>query len=244
MRRPTTPTRAASASVANRHDAVRPSGRQVGLGGHLRHRDQARHAEPGQPDRRLLQLRRRRLGVSARQQPGEPRPLWQRQRDCVRCRSPMRSYINGSSLEQTTAWTVGAGFEYFWTRNFSSTIYGNYTEVSYNNTVIDQPLVLQRRQCAVSRSVCGGDLRSGLQVLDGRHASRLVPAAGSAVCGRRDVHRRRVGNVGQTVTLGTKRRRSSDRCLHRQGPGHHLGHLPRSAHLGRRLSHNTQGPRR
>ena len=44
-------------------------------------------------------------------------------------------YINGSSIEQTTAWTVGAGFEYFWTRNFSSTIYGNYTEVSYNATV-------------------------------------------------------------------------------------------------------------
>ena len=28
--------------------------------------------------------------------------------------------------------------------------------------------------------------------------------------------------------------RSSDRRLHRQGPGHHLGHLPRPAHLGRR----------
>ncbi len=44
-------------------------------------------------------------------------------------------YINGGSIEQTTAWTVGGGFEYFWTRNFSSTIYGNYTEVSYNNAV-------------------------------------------------------------------------------------------------------------
>ena len=44
-------------------------------------------------------------------------------------------YRNGTSIEQTTAWTVGAGFEYFWTRNFSSTIYGNYTEVSYNATV-------------------------------------------------------------------------------------------------------------
>ena len=40
-------------------------------------------------------------------------------------------------MEQTTAWTVGGGFEYFWTRNFSSTIYGNYTEVSYNNTVVN-----------------------------------------------------------------------------------------------------------
>ncbi len=46
-------------------------------------------------------------------------------------------YVNGQGIQQTTAWTVGAGFEYFWTRNFSSTIYGNYTEVSYNSTVVD-----------------------------------------------------------------------------------------------------------
>jgi hypothetical protein len=46
-------------------------------------------------------------------------------------------YVNGSSQQQTTAWTVGGGFEYFWTRNFSSTIYGTYTEVSYNSTVVN-----------------------------------------------------------------------------------------------------------
>jgi hypothetical protein len=46
-------------------------------------------------------------------------------------------YVDGSSLQQTTAWSAGGGFEYFWTRNFSSTIYGAYTEVSYNNTVLN-----------------------------------------------------------------------------------------------------------
>ncbi len=49
-------------------------------------------------------------------------------------------YVNGTGLQQTTAWTVGGGFEYFWTRNFSSTIYGTYTEVSYNGTVVDNRL--------------------------------------------------------------------------------------------------------
>lgn len=44
-------------------------------------------------------------------------------------------FTNNGQLELTTSWTAGAGFEYFWTRNFSSTIYGNYTEVSYNDTV-------------------------------------------------------------------------------------------------------------
>jgi hypothetical protein len=45
------------------------------------------------------------------------------------------TFTNGGQIEQTTSWTAGAGFEYFWTRNFSSTVYGNYTEISYNNTV-------------------------------------------------------------------------------------------------------------
>jgi hypothetical protein len=44
-------------------------------------------------------------------------------------------YVNGGALQQTTSWTAGGGFEYFWTRNFSSTIYGNYTEISYNDNV-------------------------------------------------------------------------------------------------------------
>ncbi len=46
-------------------------------------------------------------------------------------------YINGSSLQLTTAWTAGGFFEHFWTRNFSTTWYGNYTEVSYNSTVVN-----------------------------------------------------------------------------------------------------------
>ncbi len=43
-------------------------------------------------------------------------------------------YVNGGSLEQTTTWAAGGGFEYFWTRNFSSTIYGGYTRTEYNGT--------------------------------------------------------------------------------------------------------------
>jgi hypothetical protein len=60
-------------------------------------------------------------------------------------------YINGSQQELTTAWTVGGGFEYFWTRNFSSTIYGTYTEISYNSTVVN------------NRWFCGGVAGSSAQ---------------------------------------------------------------------------------
>jgi hypothetical protein len=46
-------------------------------------------------------------------------------------------YINGSGLQLTTGWSAGGGFEYFWNRNFSSTIYGGYAQFSYNSTVIN-----------------------------------------------------------------------------------------------------------
>jgi hypothetical protein len=46
-------------------------------------------------------------------------------------------YVNGSQQQLTTGWSIGGGFEYFWSRNFSSTIYGSYTEVSYNDTVVN-----------------------------------------------------------------------------------------------------------
>jgi hypothetical protein len=41
-------------------------------------------------------------------------------------------YADGTGLELTTTWAAGGGFEYFWTRNFSSTIYGGYTRTEYN----------------------------------------------------------------------------------------------------------------
>ncbi|MBX9777263.1 MAG: porin [Xanthobacteraceae bacterium] len=80
-------------------------------------------------------------------------------------------YINGSNLELTTTWAVGGGFEYFWTRNFSSTIYGGYSGTEYNNNVV------------AGRWFCSGGgvgehdhrrgrcpLRSKLQALADRHA--------------------------------------------------------------------------
>jgi Porin subfamily len=47
------------------------------------------------------------------------------------------TYINGSDLELTTAWTAGVGYEHFWLPNFSTTWYGTYTKISYNDTVVN-----------------------------------------------------------------------------------------------------------
>jgi hypothetical protein len=49
-------------------------------------------------------------------------------------------YVNGGQLQLTDHYSFGGGFEYFWTRNFSSTIYGGYTRFEYNSTVVNNRL--------------------------------------------------------------------------------------------------------
>jgi hypothetical protein len=49
-------------------------------------------------------------------------------------------FVNGGQFELTTAWTAGAGYEHFWLTNLSTTVYGNYTQVRYNDAVIDSRL--------------------------------------------------------------------------------------------------------
>jgi Porin subfamily len=45
-------------------------------------------------------------------------------------------YVDGGSMHLTTAWAADAGYRHYWTRNFSSSIFGGYTEVSYDNFVV------------------------------------------------------------------------------------------------------------
>jgi hypothetical protein len=49
-------------------------------------------------------------------------------------------FVNGGQFELTTAWTAGAGWEHFWLPNFSTAVYGTYTQVTYNDTVINSRL--------------------------------------------------------------------------------------------------------
>jgi hypothetical protein len=49
-------------------------------------------------------------------------------------------YINGGQIELTTTWTAGAGWEHFWLANFSTAVYGTYTQVTYSDTVISSRL--------------------------------------------------------------------------------------------------------
>jgi Porin subfamily len=49
-------------------------------------------------------------------------------------------YVNGGQLQLTTAWTAGGGYEHFWLPNLSTALWGTYTQVRYNDTVINSRL--------------------------------------------------------------------------------------------------------
>jgi hypothetical protein len=55
-------------------------------------------------------------------------------------------FVNGGQIELTTAWTVGAGYEHFWLPNLSTTLWGTYTQVRYNDNVINSNLFCANNQ--------------------------------------------------------------------------------------------------
>jgi porin-like protein len=68
-------------------------------------------------------------------------------------------YNNSSDIEKTTAWSFGAGFEHYWSRQFSTTWYGSYAKMKYNNDVID------------SGEFCRGASGGGVTPLDGQRCN-------------------------------------------------------------------------
>jgi hypothetical protein len=46
-------------------------------------------------------------------------------------------YVNGGQIDLTTSWSVGGGYEHFWSRQFSSTVYGGRVQVDYSDDVIN-----------------------------------------------------------------------------------------------------------
>jgi len=49
-------------------------------------------------------------------------------------------FVNGGQFELTTTWTVGAGYEHFWLPNFSTSVYGDYTQIRYSDSVVNSAL--------------------------------------------------------------------------------------------------------
>src|SRR5436309_7635368 len=49
-------------------------------------------------------------------------------------------FVNGGQFDLTTTWTAGGGWEHFWLPNFSTAVYGTYTQVRYGDNVINSGL--------------------------------------------------------------------------------------------------------
>lgn len=79
-------------------------------------------------------------------------------------------YLNGSGFQLTTAWTAGAAFTHWWTSNVSSTAFGAHTEVSYNDTVLN------------NRWFCGGG-GAAVQSVGGPAAGSCNPNFGLTTIG-------------------------------------------------------------
>ena len=49
-------------------------------------------------------------------------------------------FVNGGQFQLTTAWTAGVGLEHFWLPNLSTVLYSTFTQIQYNDTVINSRL--------------------------------------------------------------------------------------------------------
>src|SRR5262249_50717224 len=45
-----------------------------------------------------------------------------------------RGLVTATDIQLTTAWGINAGYEHFWNPQWRTSIYGGWTQVSYNNT--------------------------------------------------------------------------------------------------------------
>ena len=59
-------------------------------------------------------------------------------------------FVNGGQFELTTAWSTGAGYEHFWLPNFSTAVYGTYSQIRYDDTVINSHLFCSNQNFTTS----------------------------------------------------------------------------------------------
>jgi hypothetical protein len=113
-------------------------------------------------------------------------------------------FVNGQQFELTTAWSAGAGWEHFWLPNFSTAVYGTYSQIRYDDTVINTRLFCAGGG-AVAQSIIlvgGGACDPGYNYWSVGSVTSWYPVAGFRLAV--DVIYARVESAfdGQTVSLG------------------------------------------
>jgi hypothetical protein len=113
-------------------------------------------------------------------------------------------FINGGQIQLTTAWSTGFGYEHFWLPNFSTTVFGTYTQVRYNDNVINSGLFCNSGG-AVNQNIIlvgGGRCDPGFNYWTiGTHTD-WYPVAGFRLAVEVLYSRIETAFDGQTVSLG------------------------------------------
>ena len=112
-------------------------------------------------------------------------------------------FVNGGQFELTTTWTAGAGYEHFWLPNVSTGVYGNYTQVRYNDSVINSNLFCAGGGATAQNIILQGNGRCdpGFNFWQVGMVNNWYPVAGFRLAV--DVQYTRVETAfdGQTVSL-------------------------------------------
>ena len=112
-------------------------------------------------------------------------------------------FVNGGQLELTTTWTVGAGYEHYWLANVSTGVYGNYTQVRYNDNVISSHLFCGSNNAANQniRVGAGVECDPGFNFWQVGMVNNWYPVAGFRLAVDVQYTRIETAFEGQTVTL-------------------------------------------
>jgi hypothetical protein len=112
-------------------------------------------------------------------------------------------FVNGGQFELTTTWSAGAGWEHFWLPNFSTAVYGNYTQVRYNDNVINSRLFCGGTN-AVNQNIrvgTGVECDPGFNFWQVGMVNNWYPVAGFRLAVDVQYTRIETAFEGQTVTL-------------------------------------------
>jgi hypothetical protein len=112
-------------------------------------------------------------------------------------------FVNGGQFELTTTWTAGAGYEHFWIPNFSTAVYGTYTQVRYNDTVINNNFFCNGGG-AVNQNIIltgGGRCDPGFNFWQVGMVNNWYPVAGFRLAADVQYTRIETAFAGETISL-------------------------------------------
>jgi len=107
-------------------------------------------------------------------------------------------FVNGGQFELTTTWTAGAGYEHFWLSNVSTGVYGNYTQVRYDDSVINSALFCTGQNII---QVSGGRCDPGFNFWQVGMVNNWYPVAGFRLAVDVQYTRIETAFEGQTLSL-------------------------------------------